>query len=281
MESYVFGILIFAALFHALWNFVAKKISGNLAVIWMGLCGSSLLLIPVALVLIFSGEAVSPALPYVIATGLIHAAYFYYIGKSYEQGAISTVYPVARGAGVCGTAVVAVLLLSEKISVMGGAGILFVCIGILTMGLRESGTPEGKQAFRHALIVGVLITGYSIVDKVGVSLMNPVLYIWALFSIAAICLAPVVFLTEPATLREVWKEMKWECGFIGLGSMATYLLVLYAFRLGNVSYAVAVREFSIVVGVALGVAFLGEKLTMRKLAGITAITVGIILIKMA
>ena len=110
--------------------------------------------------------------------------------------------------------------------------------------------------------------------------MNPVLYIWAMFSIAAICLAPIVFLTEPATLREVWKKTKWESGFIGLGSIATYLLVLYAFRLGNVSYAVAVREFSIVIGVALGVVFLGEKLTMRKLAGITAITFGIILIKM-
>jgi uncharacterized membrane protein len=280
MESYVFGILIFAALLHALWNFVAKKISGNLAVIWMGLCGSSLLLIPVALVLIFSGETAFPALPYIIATGLIHAAYFYFIGKSYEKGAISTVYPVSRGTGICGTAVVAILFLSEKISAMGGAGILFICIGILSIGLRESGMREGRQAFRHALIVGLLITGYSIVDKIGVSLMNPILYIWAMFSIAATCLAPIVLLTEAATLRAAWKEMKWESGFIGLGSITTYLLILYAFRLGNVSYAVAVREFSVVIGVALGVAFLGEKLTMRKLAGITAITVGIILIKM-
>jgi uncharacterized membrane protein len=163
---------------------------------------------------------------------------------------------------------------------MGGAGILFVCIGILSIGLRESGTSEDRQAFRHALIVGVLITGYSIVDKIGVSLMNPVFYIWAMFSIAAICLAPIVLLTEAAMLRAAWKEMKWESGFIGLGSITTYLLILHAFRLGNVSYAVAVREFSVVIGVALGVAFLGEKLTMRKLAGITAITVGIILIKM-
>jgi drug/metabolite transporter (DMT)-like permease len=266
---------------HALWNFVTKKISGNLAVIWIGLCGSSLLITPVSLVLLFKEEATSSALPYIIATGFIHAGYFYFIGKSYEKGAISIVYPVARGVGVCGTAITAIFLLSEKISAIGGAGILFVCCGVLSIGSRETATRESKQAFCYALIVGILITGYSIVDKVGVSLINPVVYIWAMFSIAAICLAPVVLMMELNNILEIWNRMKWASGIIGLGSIMTYLLILYAFRLGNVSYAVAVREFAVVIGAALGIVFLGEKLTKQKVVGIVAIIVGLILIKLA
>lgn len=281
MELYVFGMVIFAAMLHALWNFVTKKISGSLAVIWIGLCGSSLLMTPVSLALLFKEDVTSSALPYIITTGLIHAGYFYFIGKSYEKGEISIVYPVARGVGVIGTAITAIFLLFEKISAIGGAGILFVCFGILSIGLRETSTLGNKRSFGYALIIGMLITGYSIVDKVGVYLINPIVYIWAMFSIAAICLTPVVLLTKTTTFREVWSRMRWASGAIGLGSMITYLLILYAFRLGNVSYAVAVREFAVVIGAGLGVVFLGEKLTKLKFVGIMAITAGIIMIKLA
>ena len=75
--------------------------------------------------------------------------------------------------------------------------------------------------------------------------------------------------------------MKWASGVIGFGSIVTYLLILYAFRLGNVSYAVAVREFAVVIGAALGIIFLHEKLTMPKIIGICLIMAGLILIKMA
>lgn len=281
MEHHVFGIVIFAATLHALWNFATKKISGNLAAIWVGICGSSLLMAPLAAFLISTEDVTRSVLPYVTATGVIHAFYFYFIGRSYKLGAISVVYPVARGVGVCGTAVVAIALLSEKVSLTGGAGILSVCCGILSIGLCEAKTRESRKAFGYALIVGMLISGFSIVDKVGVSLVHPVIYIWAMFSISACCLAPVVLLRERETLREAWREMKWASGVIGFGSIVTYLLILYAFRLGNVSYAVAVREFAVVIGSALGIIFLHEKLTAPKFVGICLIMAGLILIKMA
>jgi len=281
MEHHVFGIVIFAATLHALWNFATKKISGNLAAIWIGLCGSSLLMAPLAAFLLASESVTCSAVPYITATGIIHSLYFYFIGKSYKRGAISVVYPVARGVGVCGTAIVAIILLSEKISMTGGAGIFAVCCGILSIGLSEAGSREGKQAFGYAFIVGMLISGFSIVDKIGVSLINPIIYIWAMFSIAAFCLAPVVLLKERTALREAWCGMKWASGVIGVGSIITYLLILYAFRLGNVSYAVAVREFAVVIGAALGIIFLREKLTIPKLTGICLIMTGLILIKLA
>lgn len=61
--------------------------------------------------------------------------------------------------------------------------------------------------------------------------------------------------------------------------MGTYLIILFAFQLGKVSYIVAAREFSVVFGSALGIIVLGESLTWKKAFGISAIALGLILVK--
>ncbi len=62
--------------------------------------------------------------------------------------------------------------------------------------------------------------------------------------------------------------------------MVTYLIILFAFQFGKVSYIVATREFAVVIGSALGITILGELLTLRKCLGILAITLGLVLIKL-
>jgi uncharacterized membrane protein len=66
---------------------------------------------------------------------------------------------------------------------------------------------------------------------------------------------------------------------IGLGSQATYLLILYAYTMGPISYIIAARESSVVIGAALGFYFLKERLTASKTIGILAIFGGLVLIK--
>lgn len=90
----------------------------------------------------------------------------------------------------------------------------------------------------------------------------------------------------PAMLRRyperLWTEGRrlWRSALlIGGGGAGTYLIILYAYTLGPVSYIVAMREFAVVIGVGLGVAFLKERLTLRKALGIGAIVAGLILLK--
>ena len=66
---------------------------------------------------------------------------------------------------------------------------------------------------------------------------------------------------------------------IGLGSLGTYLLILYAYTLGPVSYIVAARESSVVIGTLICFVFLGEQYTPLKLAGVLSIAAGLVLIK--
>lgn len=122
MTSGIFLLVITAAICHALWNFAARKVAGDLVVIRLSLCAGCLLLIPGVMYVIYhqKGGAVIPlaAVPYMIATGVIHALYFGLLARAYECGEISVVYPIARGSGIGLIALLAWFLLKEDISVL-------------------------------------------------------------------------------------------------------------------------------------------------------------------
>jgi len=74
MTLTAFFLVGVATVLHACWNLAAKRASGNLGGFWLALCFAGLLLIPVVGL---AGLPVDLAgLPYIIATGLIHTAYF-------------------------------------------------------------------------------------------------------------------------------------------------------------------------------------------------------------
>jgi drug/metabolite transporter (DMT)-like permease len=125
------------------------------------------------------------------------------------------------------------------------------------------------------------ITAYSVVDKLGVCLVSPVVYFAGLTAVMGVVLAPLVLLRYPQECREAWKKHKRTSLGVGLGSTGTYLLILAAFRQAPASYVVAARELSIAVAVALGVMVLREPLTVPKVLSTAAILSGVVLVKVA
>jgi uncharacterized membrane protein len=221
------------------------------------------------------------AWPYVVATGVVHALYFLLLSRAYEEGEISLVYPIARGTGVAGTALAANLVIHESLSGLGVAGVVTVAVGIFLLGFRDLLSRATARSALYALFVGGTIVVYSIVDKQGVGMIHPVPYIYAMFLIPAVLLAPYILGRQSEAVLDAWRCRKGYIALIGPGSMATYLIVLLAFQLGKVSYIVAVREFSVVIGSALGVTLLGERLSTWKVLGVLSILLGLVLVKMA
>ena len=76
MSLIVFLLVICSAFFHALWNFAAKKASGNFYVVYLSLLIASFLFFPFLFTLSVSDIFNVRAFPYVLATGTIHAVYF-------------------------------------------------------------------------------------------------------------------------------------------------------------------------------------------------------------
>jgi drug/metabolite transporter (DMT)-like permease len=280
MDLTAFTLVVTAALLHALWNLAAKRVSGNIGVLWLGLCVGALVLAPFAAYSAL-GSFELAGLPYMAATGLLHAAYFSLLAASYRHGELSIVYPLARGTGVAGTALFARVVLGERLLALGALGVSSVCLGIVLLGLRQRRRPGHSRSYYLAVLVGLTITAYPVVDKLGVERINPVVYFAGLAASAALLLAPLVMVAYRQEWRQAWQEYRWTSLWVGLGGMATYLLVLAALQRAPASYVVAARELAIAVAAALGVTVLKEPLTMTKALSTGAIVAGVILVKVA
>lgn len=280
MAGIAFSLVIMSALLHAAWNFMAKRVSGNLSVLYLGMSGICVVLLPFVL-LRASGTIMPHAYPFVIVTGVIHALYFVALSRAYKYGNISTVYPVARGFGVIGTAIVAIALLSEKVSLTGLCGIISAGFGIFVIGASVEKGIEGRRGLWFAILVGSTMIGYSVVDKLAMATIDPIIYIFWMILFSMALLTPYMLIVRRRELIAAWKEHKKYSMVIGLGATAGYLLILFVFRMAQVSYVVAVRELSVVVGSILGVVYLRESLSIRKLLGILMVVAGLVLVRIA
>ena len=163
----------------------------------------------------------------------------------------------------------------------GLLGIASISMGTLCVGLENSNPTGGLKGLFFALLVGAMIVGYSIVDKLGVGIMDPVAYIFGLWIFATLWLTPYVFIYKQRELVLAWRDYKKHIFIIGIGSLVTYLLILFIYKIAPVSYVVALRELAVAIGAVLGFVFLGEKPTGLKIVGITLIVLGMMAIKIA
>ena len=97
----VLALVVGSALLHASWNLAARKVKGDLAVLVCGMGLGALLSLPPSLLLMPASGSLLPALPFALASAALHIAYVVLLGKMYAHadGAISIVYPTARGSG--------------------------------------------------------------------------------------------------------------------------------------------------------------------------------------
>jgi len=274
MDSTAFTLILVSAVLHAAWNLILRKHTGQIGILWIGL------FIPgtvVSAVSIANGwlTVESEGLEYLLASGIIHAIYFYLLSVCYSKGEISLVYPVSRGCAVGSACLMAWFLIDENISQAGYFGIAMVLVGVFVVkGFSTKDTPLSLVSL--SALAGFFSGLYSIVDKFGCALINPLAYIGGFFLVAALCIAPVVFRRN--SIQEV-KETLVPGIQVGLGIMCCYLLVLYAYSFGQLSYIVPTREISVLFGAFLGWKLLGEKLDQSRIIGIILIISGIGLIR--
>ena len=220
------------------------------------------------------------------ATGLLHAFYFWFMGGAYERGELSLVYPLSRGFGPLLVPFLAVLFIHEKISIFGGIGIALVILGIYIIHLKFFSIKfffEPFLAFRGGASVWALCTGgsiasYSLVDKIGVGIVYPPVYIYLMLFITWLLLSPFILARNRVNIRNEWHINREAILINGLLVLGTYMIVLFAMRISEVSYVVAVREVSIAFSTMLGILLLKEKHGTQKLIGAGLITLGIVFI---
>ncbi len=289
MSGVALGLVLISALAHALWNLLAKRSEDRLAFLWLLNVSIAVLGAPFIAVAV-AGGAVSPAgWLYVVGTGLLHVAYFSTLGLGYTRGDLSLVYPIARGTGPLLVTLLAIPVFGEVPSPAGALGIALVLLGINCShlsGLERSALAAPVRAAvshpgsRYALLTGVVICGYTLWDRAGVTLVPPLVYGYFVFAIPALVLAPWMLGRRALAPREL---RRWVLSALlgGVLSYGAYGLVLTAFTMSKVSYVAAAREIGIVFGALLGALVLKEKHGTARVAGAVLVFLGVSLIGIA
>jgi drug/metabolite transporter (DMT)-like permease len=287
MSGPALALVLCAAAIHAGWNALAKRARAPMAFLWSSVALATVALSPLGLAYLPDEGIPAPAMPFLGATIVIHFVYFYALARAYGAGGdLSLVYPVARGLGVALVPVVGVLLLDERPSALGATGIALVITGIVAIALasRFSLSPSGGagrvRGLGWALLTGLTVAAYSLVDKVGVSRLHPLPYLVVLGAGMTLLLAPPVLRAGRALIEE-WRTNWRTILLASCLNLTSYLLVLFAFRLAKTGYVVAARELSIVLSVLMGWRWLGEGNLRRRLVGAAVVLAGVACVALA
>jgi drug/metabolite transporter (DMT)-like permease len=274
-------MILGSACLHVVQHVALKKARDRTAFVWWLWLWACVLFSPV---LVLCWERVPASAWLILAvSAAFEALYYLAIARAYRSGDLSLVYPLARGTAPLLVFVWTALLLRERPSLGGLAGIALIALGLAVINLPRLGAWRacwrslGQAAPRWALGAGLCISLYTTLDKVAVGLTDALLYTYLAMAMT------LVWLT-PATLREVgraglgreWRASWFRSALAGLSAMAAYAIVLTVMRRGApASYVGAVREVSVVLGAAVGVLFLGEKGTLLRVLGSVLITSGV------
>ena len=284
MSGPAVALVVCAAVLHAIWNALAKRAENQFAFLWSSVSLATLLLLPLGLWRLPAEPSPSAGLPFVAASIGIHAVYFWALSRSYRYGDFSRVYPMARGLGVALVPLLALPLFGERLSWLGSLGIGLVVVGIAGL----SRNPAAARSTRGglgagtlwAIVTGLTIASYSLVDKAGVARLHPMPYIALMGLGLSVVLCPIV-LADRRALTHEWRQ-RWQTILVASAmNLTSYLLVLFAFRLSKVGYVVASRELSILFSAFIGSLWLGEGRLAPRLAGASVVLAGVVCVALA
>jgi drug/metabolite transporter (DMT)-like permease len=268
--------VIFAGVLHATWNAVAKAAPdryAGFALIGIAQAAAGLLMVSL------SGTPASASWPWIATSVALHVVYTALLARSYALGDFNQVYPLARGTGPLIVAFVAATALGEHLTVPQLAGVAAVCGGLGALAF-AGGVSRGQAgAIGAALLTGVSIAGYTLVDGVGVRHAGTATGYsgWLFFG-----MGPLVVLWVYAVRgRALWAGVaaQWRLGLPGgLISVLGYGIVVWAQTRGALAAVAALRETGVITGAIIGAVFFREKMGLPRFAAAGVVVVGVALI---
>jgi drug/metabolite transporter (DMT)-like permease len=273
----VTALVLLAGVIHAVWNAIASRIDDR--VLAGGLIGLTETVVA-AVALPIAGAPATAAVGFAAGSAAIHVAYTYALVYSYRLGGFGRAYPLARGTSPLLVAVGGWFLASEHLDALQLAGVCTIAGALLAIVL-AGGRPSRAEwpGIAVALLTGVTIAGYTVLDGLGVRhAHNPVGYVSLLF----VMQGPIVAAIAAAT---IWRAPRRpastdvRAGVIaGALSMVAYGIVVWAQTRGPLALVSALRETSVITAALIATLVFHEPLGQRRLGAAIAVVAGIVLI---
>jgi drug/metabolite transporter (DMT)-like permease len=277
------ALVLTAALLHATWNLLAKRVAGQLPFIFVVCLFSSVFWAPFALgvVLIQQPELGWQHLVGIGGSAILHLAYFSLLQRGYRVGDFSIVYPLARSTGPALSSAGAILFFGERPSMLAGAGMVLIVVGMFVLTMRSGEQAEkgvgATWALRYGVLTGFFIALYTLWDARSVRFlgMSPILLDWGSNVGRVLLLLPFAGKWRDEAFLH-WREHRLEIAAVAILGTFAYILVLAAMKFTPVSYVAPVRETSILFGTFMGMRYLSEGGGARRIIAAAMMVAGVV-----
>ena len=271
MDGEVVAAALLSALLHAGWNAAVKAAADPRGAMAAQVVASGLAAVPLLLLVPLPPPE---ALPWLAGPAVCNLLVTLSLVRGYAHGGgFAFVYPVARAVSPVLVTLFAELLLGERLSGAGYAGVGLVSAGVaLFAGGRDERQPA---ALLYALAAGVFSAAYAICDAQGVRWSSSVAgYGFAVSALNGAVFASAYRLRGGGSVR---RALAAHAGVATLGAAAataSYLLILWVWDRAPVAVGAALRDTSIVFAALIAVVVLKERLTRPRVVAVALVAAG-------
>ncbi|MBT2188518.1 DMT family transporter [Sphingobium nicotianae] len=263
------GLALFSAITSSLAHALLKSGDDKLVVqAWIRMT-EFVLAAPIAL---WIGLPPANLWPWLIAAMAIHAIYQLALAWSYAMSDFTAAYPIARGFTPIFTALLGIAFLGDRIDEFVLLGIGIVSAGILCLAGNRAISRAGLVA---AACTGLLTTCYTLVDAKGVRAAPDMLTFITWFFLLDSISMPLALFARSGRKSFGFLARDMKPGMLaGIMAPISFAPALFALGMAPVGVVAAVRESSIVFGLALGAMVLKERLSRLRIGGALLVTLG-------
>ncbi|MBI6630184.1 DMT family transporter [Pontibaca salina] len=275
MSVFVFGSVVLAAFLHAAWNALIKgarsKANGALTLVLVqGVMG--------ALIASTQPWPAGEVWLWLLGSGLFHTFYILFLGRAYEQGDLSRVYPIARGAAPMIVTLISAAVLLDRIAPFEYFGIFVLGLGVAIMAQGAFRNNESRRLVPLAFGSALMTAGYSLVDGLGARAAgDPTQYVAWLFVLNALFYLPIsLWMGGRAVLPRSRGE--WGRGTAAAAaSYGAYAIAVWAMTEAPIALVAALRESSILFAVLIGWLLFRDRMDAPKALAAGMIVFGMVL----
>lgn len=279
MEIHVFLAVLAAAALHAGWNAVIKvSADAFLSLSVIGICGG---LVAIPMLTVF-GAPPPASWAWLLASVIIHLAYYICLSEAYKTGDLGAVYPIARGVAPMLTTLVGVAVFNEPVSALGIAGIACIIAGVMMLSLARSGALKrlDRRSLLFALGTAVTVSAYTFADGYGARMSgNAHAYTAALFLVDGFFLAGFALWWRGAAVMSALTAY-WKPGMLGGAmSLTAYWIAIWAMSIAPIPMVAALRETSVMFAALIATFILREGFHWMRIVAAAVVVAGVALIR--
>ncbi len=282
MDSFVFLVVLAAALLHATWNALIKSSADR--VVSMAMQDGVMFCFGLVLIVFFAPTPDRQSFPYIVTSAGLLFFYRILLLKAYRHGDFGRSYPIARGTAPLLVACAGVLIGDDVLSAVGYGAIILISIGIIGLVFSKKNYASESiidRGFIYAITCSCMIAGYSVVDSRGVRLAETLIGYYAYLNVASTSWMPVyVIATRRSKIVPAFRLYARNALISGISAGGGYLCIIWAYSQASAVQVVALRETSVIFGTIIGAYVLKEGLGPRRIACSIVVALGVIILQL-